>query len=88
LVIFAREKGLAAEVRHAVLAEGALTLEDYWVRRSARARFDEEGGLAGLGATADLMGPLLGWTDAEKERQVRSCREIRADEMRHILTKE
>ena len=88
LTIFARGKGPAAEVRHAVLAEGALTLEDYWVRRSARARFGDDGGLADLEASADLMGPLLGWTDAEKARQVRSCREIRADEMRHILTRE
>lgn len=88
LAIFAGEKGLAAEVRHAVLAEGALTLEDYWVRRSARGRFDEEGGLASLEAAANLMGTLLGWTDAEEDRQVRSCREIRADEMRHILKKD
>jgi glycerol-3-phosphate dehydrogenase len=87
LAIFARGNGPDAEVRHAVLAEGALTLEDYWVRRSARARFEEDGGLAGLEATADFMGTLLGWTDAEKARQVRSCREIRADEMRHILTR-
>lgn len=87
LTIFAREKGLAAEVRHAVLAEGALTLEDYWVRRSARARFDEQGGLADLEPMADLMGELLGWTDAEKMRQVQTCREIRADEMRHVQTK-
>jgi glycerol-3-phosphate dehydrogenase len=87
LTIFAQEKGLAAEVRHAVLAEGALTLEDYWVRRSARARFDEQGGLADLEVTADIMGTLLEWTDAEKTRQVRTCREIRADEMRHVQTK-
>ena len=87
LTIFAQEKGLAAEVRHAVLAEGALTLEDYWVRRSARARFDEQGGLADLEPTAAIMESLLGWTDAEKVRQVRICREIRANEMRHVQTK-
>ncbi len=87
LTIFAQEKGLAAEVRHAVLAEGALTLEDYWVRRSARARFDEQGGLADLEPTAAIMGPLLGWTDAEKMRQVRSCRQTRMDEMFHVQTK-
>lgn len=86
LTIFAQEKGLAAEVRHAVLAEGALTLEDYWVRRSARARFDEQGGLADLGPTADLMATLLGWTDEEKMRQVRTCQQTRVDEMRHVKT--
>jgi glycerol-3-phosphate dehydrogenase len=88
LAIFAQEKGLAAEVRHAVLAEGALTLEDYWVRRSARARFDEEGGLVDLEATADLMGTFLRWADAEKMRQIQFCRDIRKSEMRHIQTKE
>jgi glycerol-3-phosphate dehydrogenase len=87
LTIFAQQKGLAAEVRHAVLAEGALTLEDYWVRRSARARFDVQGGLADLELTAAIMGPLLGWTDAEKMRQVQTCRQTRMDEMRHVQTK-
>ena len=87
LTIFAKEKGLAAEIRHAVLAEGALTLEDFWVRRSARARFDEQGGLPDLEATADIMGKFLEWTDSEKAQQVQTCREIRADEMRHVQTK-
>jgi glycerol-3-phosphate dehydrogenase len=86
--IFAREKGIAAEVRHAVLAEGACTLEDYWIRRSARARFYEQGGPADLEAAADLMGELLGWTDGEKARQVQSCRDIRAHEMEYIQIKD
>jgi glycerol-3-phosphate dehydrogenase len=80
------EKGFAAEVRHAVLAEGALTLEDYWVRRSARAHFDEKNGLPDLEAAADLMGTLLGWSDAVKAQQIRACRDIRADEMQRIRT--
>jgi glycerol-3-phosphate dehydrogenase len=86
LTIFAMEKGFAAEVRHAVLAEGALTLEDYWVRRSARAHFDEKNGLPDLEAAADLMGTLLGWSDAVKAQQIRACRDIRADEMQRIRT--
>jgi glycerol-3-phosphate dehydrogenase len=84
LSIFAAEKGLAAEVRQAVLVEGALTLEDYWVRRSARARFDGKGELPDLATAADSMGALLGWSDAEKARQIEACRDIRAAEMRHI----
>jgi glycerol-3-phosphate dehydrogenase len=87
LTIFAHEKGLSAEVRHAVLAEGALTLEDYWVRRSARARFDVQGGLADLLAAADLMATFLDWTEAEKMRQVQLCKEIRADELSHLQIK-
>jgi len=87
LTIFPKGKGLAAEVHHAVMSEGAITLEDFWVRRSARARFDEQGGLSDLEATADIMGKLLEWTDSEKAQQVQTCRKIRADEMRHVQIK-
>ena len=72
--------GVAAEARHAVLKEGALTLEDYWVRRSARARFDLDGGLAALLPAAEAMAPLLGWSEAEIERQVDACRALRRAE--------
>ncbi|HXQ13932.1 MAG TPA: glycerol-3-phosphate dehydrogenase/oxidase [Caulobacteraceae bacterium] len=67
---------IAAEVRHAVLAEGALTLDDYWVRRSARAWFAARGGIADLAPTAAAMAPLLGWSAAERDRQVAACRAI------------
>ncbi|HEY1750498.1 MAG TPA: glycerol-3-phosphate dehydrogenase/oxidase [Caulobacteraceae bacterium] len=69
---------VAAEARHAVLAEGALTLEDYWVRRSARAWFGEAGGLAALAPAAAAMAPLLGWSAADEARQVAACQAIRA----------
>ena len=67
---------ITAEARHAVLAEGALTLEDYWVRRSARAWFAEGGGLGDLAPAADAMGHLLGWDVAEQSRQIAACRDI------------
>jgi glycerol-3-phosphate dehydrogenase len=69
--------GPAAEAEHAVLAEGAVTLEDYWVRRSARAWFDVAG-LAAMEAAAGAMAPLLGWSQAEQNRQIEACRAIRA----------
>jgi glycerol-3-phosphate dehydrogenase len=72
--------GVADEARHAVLKEGALTLEDYWVRRSARARFDVDAGLAALQPAADAMAPLLGWSPAECARQVEACRAIQRAE--------
>jgi glycerol-3-phosphate dehydrogenase len=75
------EKGLAAEVRQAVLNEGALTLEDYWVRRSARGRFSEDEGLPDLEAAAAHMGELLGWTQEERLRQIEDCRSKRHFEM-------
>jgi glycerol-3-phosphate dehydrogenase len=88
LDIFAKEKGIAVEVRQAVLSEGALTLEDYWVRRSARARFDEDGGMAALETAADSMGTLLEWPEPEKARQIKFCRAIRSCEMRNVQAKE
>ncbi len=64
----------AAEARHAVLSEGALTLEDYWIRRGARAWFDPDGGLAALAPAADAMGALLGWSPADTAAQIAACR--------------
>jgi glycerol-3-phosphate dehydrogenase len=82
--VFAEEEGPAAEAEFAVTREGAVALEDYWVRRSARARFDEEGGIAALGPAADRMAELLGWTGAERDGQIEGCKARRAQEMRAI----
>jgi len=73
--------GPAAEAAHAVLIEGALTLEDYWVRRSGRAWFDLDGGLAALTPAADAMAPLLGWSDARIADEIASCRCIYETDM-------
>ncbi|HWA60668.1 MAG TPA: glycerol-3-phosphate dehydrogenase/oxidase [Caulobacteraceae bacterium] len=67
---------VAAEARRAVVAEGALTLEDWWVRRSARAWFAARGGLGDLAPGAAAMAPLLGWSEAEIGRQIDACRAI------------
>lgn len=82
--VFDREEGPAAEAEFAVTREGAVTLEDYWVRRSARARFDEEGGIGALGPAAARMAELLGWTEADRDRQIEDCKARRAREMRAI----
>jgi len=66
--------GPTAEAIHAVLHEGALTLEDYWIRRGARAWFDPDGGLAALPAAAAAMAPLLGWSAEEAASQIAACR--------------
>lgn len=80
--ICGREDVLSAEVRHAVEREGALTLEDYWIRRSARARFEADGGLAALARAAEYMHELLDWTDEERSRQVEHCRRLRDEELK------
>ena len=66
---------VAAEVRQAVRREGALTLEDYWVRRGARAWFDGDAGAASLEPAADEMARLLEWTDDVKTEQIKQCRQ-------------
>ena len=76
--------GVAAEAARAVTHEGAVTLEDYWVRRSARAWFDRDAGRAALVPAAAAMGALLGWDAAEQVRQVAMCRGI-DDDSRQLL---
>ncbi len=82
--VFAEKKGVAAEVQQAVLHEGALTLEDYWFRRSSRARFADQASPAGLEEAAGHMAERLGWSAAEKDRQIAACREKLDLEMRWL----
>lgn len=70
---------VAAEARRAVTHEGAATLEDYWVRRSARAWFDHGAGLDTLEPAAAAMGTLLGWSAQEQADQVVRCRALERD---------
>ena len=79
--VFAEKKGVDAEVRQAVLNEGALTLEDYWFRRSGRARFSAEASLSSLEEAAEHMGRWLDWSEGTREEQVRDCRSKRALEL-------
>ncbi|MEH6571125.1 MAG: glycerol-3-phosphate dehydrogenase/oxidase [Halioglobus sp.] len=79
---------LKAEVEFAVLCEGALTLEDYWVRRSARARFDVNGGVDCLIPAAAVMAKLLSWSADESDRQVEACLAIRKHEMSGVRKSE
>jgi glycerol-3-phosphate dehydrogenase len=73
--------GPEVEARRAVLFEGALKLEDYWVRRSARAWFDADAGIGALEPASRAMGELLGWSDAQREQQVEQCRSIHNESM-------
>ncbi|MDP6978822.1 MAG: glycerol-3-phosphate dehydrogenase/oxidase [Myxococcota bacterium] len=80
----ARDGGdLAAEVRQAVVREGALRLEDYWVRRSARAFFDPDAGLSTLTPASHEMARLLGWSEAARLAEVSACqdRHIRSNSL-------
>jgi glycerol-3-phosphate dehydrogenase len=76
--------GPAAEARHAVLKEGALTLEDWWARRSARAWFDADGGIGALAPAATEMASLLRWDAMETRRQIEACRRLHAESLAAI----
>lgn len=64
---------VAAEVRQAIHCEGAITLEDYWLRRSAHGLFDLDGGRAALAEAATVMADLLEWSEATRAAQLESC---------------
>lgn len=66
---------LEAEVRQAVRREGALKLEDYWIRRSGRAFFDLDAGLSALEPAAREMARLLGWSAETRAAEVEACRD-------------
>jgi glycerol-3-phosphate dehydrogenase len=78
--------GAAAEASHAVLHEGALTLEDYWVRRGARAWFDLDPAFGALDQAAEAMAPLLRWSAEERTRQVAHCRGLREQALFNLNT--
>lgn len=61
---------LRGEVRLAVEAEMALTLCDVLDRRLALLLFGPDHGLTAVDATAGIMAALLGWSAAERKRQI------------------
>lgn len=65
---------VAAEVRQAVRREGALRLEDYWMRRSARAFFDLDAGLSTIEPASIEMARLLEWSEETRLAEVAACR--------------
>lgn len=73
LDIFKTGWGPEVEAGYAVEVEGALTLKDYWVRRSSRVWFDTNGGLESLHPASRVMAAHLGWTEAERLEQIASC---------------
>ncbi len=60
---------LAAEVRYAASHEGALHLEDVLTRRTRISVETFDRGVAAAPATARLMGDVLGWGRATRERE-------------------
>jgi glycerol-3-phosphate dehydrogenase len=71
---------LAAELVHAVQAEGARSLADVLVRRTHLSIELRDGGLALAPFAAELIAPHLGWTPEQTEAQLQSYRTLIAAE--------
>ncbi|MGH6988113.1 MAG: glycerol-3-phosphate dehydrogenase C-terminal domain-containing protein, partial [Caulobacteraceae bacterium] len=82
--LLAEGGGPAAEGRRAVLVEGALGLEDWWVRRSGRAWFDLDAGTGALAMAAEAMAPLLAWSKEETAAQIEACRQVHERDMASV----
>jgi glycerol-3-phosphate dehydrogenase len=65
---------LAAEVRWAVTAEGALHLDDVLTRRTRISIETPDRGIAASSAVAELMAPTLGWSSTDVAREVGAYR--------------
>ena len=66
-------RDILAQVQHAVENEGALTIEDFLLRRSAIGLSPCQG-LDALNSVAVEMGRLLGWSDDTRQRQMAAYR--------------
>lgn len=60
-----------AEVEYTVREEMALTLTDFFTRRASVFYWTEDGGLSAASQVSRLMGGMLGWSEEERERQIR-----------------
>ena len=58
------------EAIHAVQNEMAITLDDILTRRTRSRLFDRRATRGAARSVADAVAPLLGWDDAERDRQV------------------
>ncbi|MEM9173667.1 MAG: FAD-dependent oxidoreductase, partial [Myxococcota bacterium] len=61
---------LAAEIRYAASHEGALHLDDVLTRRTRISIETFDRGVIAAGPTATLMGEVLGWDEATRDREI------------------
>ncbi|WP_136518381.1 MULTISPECIES: glycerol-3-phosphate dehydrogenase/oxidase [Cellulomonas] len=65
---------IGAEVLYAVTHEGALHLDDVLMHRTRLNYEQADKGVGALEEIADLIGPVLGWDDATREREIAAYR--------------
>jgi glycerol-3-phosphate dehydrogenase len=71
---------LMAEIRYAVTHEGALHLEDVLTRRTRISIEYPHRGVDSAAAVARLIGSVLGWSDAQRDREVDTyCARVAAE---------
>jgi glycerol-3-phosphate dehydrogenase len=75
---------IRAEIAFAVSHEGALHLDDILARRTRIVYEEEKQGLAALDEVADLVAPMLGWSDEQKAAEVRAYRDWTGIELKAI----
>lgn len=75
---------VAAELVHAVLAEGAQTLVDVMVRRTHLSIELADGGIAVAPFVAELIAPCLGWSAQERQGQLDNYRDLMFAERRAL----
>lgn len=63
---------IEAQVRFAVSAEMARTVDDFLVRRTEIYYTERDQGLSVAGKVADIMGDILGWDSGERKRQIKA----------------
>lgn len=64
------DRYLAAEARYAVTHEGALHLDDILTRRVRVSIETPDRGKAAAVSAADVVGDVLGWSEADKKREI------------------
>jgi len=75
---------VCAEMHQALHVEGALTLEDYWMRRSSRALFSRDAGLSILAEAAAIMADYYQWSPARRDQEIKTCKTIHHQNMTAI----
>lgn len=66
---------LRAEAAYAVSHEGALHIDDVMTRRTHIAILTPDRGLSCVDEVADIIAPLLGWTDEQRQAEVQHYRD-------------
>ncbi|HWC24495.1 MAG TPA: glycerol-3-phosphate dehydrogenase/oxidase [Flexivirga sp.] len=69
------ETYLRVELKYAVTHEGALHLADVLARRTRMSIETKHRGVDAAEEAADIMAPLLGWTDEQKRTEIETYRE-------------